>query len=71
MKPYLKKIILDIPIVPTVTAKVSFKNFSKNKSFDQNLFKIPSDYTEEESVLDKILNKEKNKSPPRGADTTN
>jgi hypothetical protein len=48
-----------------VTAKVSFKNFSKNKNFDENLFKIPSNYTEEESVLDKILNKEKNTNPNR------
>ena len=45
--------------MPTVTAKVSFKNFNKNYTFNENLFKIPDDYVEEESVLDKILTKEK------------
>ena len=60
---YLKcicvRVIIDIPIVPTVTAKVSFKNFSKICNFDEKLFKIPDDYVEEESVLDKLLVKEK------------
>lgn len=54
---------IDIPIVPTVTAKVSFKNFSKNKIFSENLFKIPSDYTEEESILDKMINSKEGKTP--------
>lgn len=50
---------IDIPIVPTVTAKVSFKNFNKNYAFNEKLFKIPDEYVEEESVLDKLLVKDK------------
>ena len=39
--------ILDIPVVPTVTAKVSFQNFKKNLTINDDLFKIPSDYVED------------------------
>jgi hypothetical protein len=40
-------IFQDIPVVPTVTAKVSFQNFKKNFTINDDLFKIPSDYVED------------------------
>jgi hypothetical protein len=38
--------ILDIPIVPSITAKVSFQNFKNDVQLSEDLFKIPDDYVE-------------------------
>jgi hypothetical protein len=38
--------VLDIPIVPSITAKVSFQNFKNDVEFSEDLFKIPDDYVE-------------------------
>lgn len=37
---------IDIPVVPTVTAKVGFMNFKRSIQIDDKLFSIPVDYTE-------------------------
>jgi hypothetical protein len=39
-------LILDVPIVPSITAKVSFQNFKNDVQFSDDLFKIPDDYVE-------------------------
>lgn len=38
---------LDIPILPTVTAKVTFQDFAFRSDIDPELFQIPSDYFED------------------------
>lgn len=39
---------IDIPIVPSVSAKVCFQNFKKDCNHSADLFRIPSDYIEEQ-----------------------
>jgi ankyrin repeat domain-containing protein 13 len=40
---------LDIPLVPTVSAKITFQDFEFRNDLKEELFEIPSDYTEDES----------------------
>ncbi len=37
----------DIPVVPTVTATITFQDFEFRKDFDDSFFTIPSDYVED------------------------
>lgn len=47
---------IDIPIVPTVSAKVSFQNFKTDFDLTESLFKVPKDYVEENIFLEKESN---------------
>lgn len=40
---------LDIPLVPTVSAKITFQDFEFRSDLKDELFEIPSGYTEDES----------------------
>lgn len=40
---------LDIPLVPTVSAKITFQDFEFRSDLKDELFEIPSNYTEDES----------------------
>lgn len=51
---------IDIPIVPTVSAKVSFQNFKKVSSYNETLFKVPDDYTEDKiDLIGAVIEKQK------------
>ena len=39
----------EIPVFPTVTAKVAFEDFQWRTDFDTNFFKVPKDYREDAS----------------------
>lgn len=38
---------IDIPVVPTVTAKVSFQNFRRDMAINESMFQVPADYIED------------------------
>jgi len=38
---------IDIPILPTVTAKITFQEFAFRNDIDPELFQVPSDYFED------------------------
>lgn len=38
---------LDIPILPTITAKITFQDFEFRNNISSDLFKIPSHYVED------------------------
>lgn len=38
---------IDIPILPTVTAKITFQEFAFRHDIDPQLFQIPTDYSED------------------------
>lgn len=38
--------LTDIPILPTITTRVSFQEFQFREDIPDNLFQIPKDYTE-------------------------
>lgn len=40
---------IDIPILPTVTAKITFQEFAFRHDIDPQLFQIPTDYSEDRS----------------------
>ena len=42
---------IEIPIVPTVSAKVNFLNFRREVQFGAELFSLPSHYAKEELLL--------------------
>lgn len=40
---------LDIPILPTVSAKITFQAFEFRDNIDSELFEVPSNYVEDPS----------------------
>lgn len=40
---------VDIPLVPTVSAKITFQDFEFRDNIQPELFEIPPDYTEDEN----------------------
>jgi len=38
---------IDMPILPTVTARITFLTFQLDDNIDDSLFEIPSDYSED------------------------
>lgn len=40
---------VDIPLVPTVSAKITFQDFEYRNNIQPDLFEVPADYTEDES----------------------
>lgn len=38
---------VEIPILPTVTAKITFQHFEFRENIDKELFNVPSDYVED------------------------
>jgi ankyrin repeat domain-containing protein 13 len=40
---------VDIPLVPTVSAKITFQDFEFRDNIQPSLFDIPSDYIEDEN----------------------
>lgn len=63
-------LLLDIPIVHTITAKVSFQNFKKNYKSDPLLFRIPPNYTEE-NIQETLFKDVKKESSPTSSTTAN
>ena len=51
----------EIPVFPTVTAKVAFEDFQWRTDFDTNFFKVPKDYREDASRWVLLLSYSHNK----------
>ena len=51
-----------------MSAKVSFQNFKKVSSYNENLFKVPDDYTEDKiDLIGAVIEKQKQQQQSEGA----
>jgi len=51
---------IEMPVVPTISAKVCFMNFKKNIQLSDELFQVPSDYVEDKVKIFSDSNNDKN-----------
>ena len=58
---YMFILFTEIPVFPTVTAKVAFEDFQWRTDFDTNFFKVPKDYREDASRWVLLLSYSHNK----------